>query len=76
MFATVADCSFVIVMMDFEPAECGIDHNDTFAYKVCLSFSVNGIWANVINVHLIPRYCSYFFFWEVSTLFGSLALFV
>jgi hypothetical protein len=57
MFATGSDCSFVVILIDFEPAGCGIYHSDTSAYKVCLTFSANGIlWANAINAHLIPRY--------------------
>ena len=68
-----SDCSFVVILMNFEPACCRIDHSDTFAYQVFLSFSAYGIWANEINAHLIPRYCFCYLFWEVSKCFGSSA---
>ena len=61
-------------LMDFKPASCWIHHSDTFAYEICLSFSANGIWANEINAHFIPRYCFCFLLWEVSKFFGRSAL--
>ncbi len=68
-----SDCSFVVMLMNFEPACCRIDHSDTFAYQVLLSFSAYGIWTNEIYAHLIPRYCFCNLFWEVSKVLGSSA---